>query len=274
MRILAVLFLASRLAQSQDPLEIVRKSVHHDQSNWLKAKDYTYLVRSEMRQRDSHGKITKVDQRTEEVLILFGEPYERLIAKDGKALSDSERRKEQQKLDRLMEKREKEHPEERRKRLAEFDRERRKEREFLQEIPDAYNFRLLGSDAINGRPCWMLEATPRPDFQPKHSRAGMLKKFQGKLWIDKQEYQLVRVDVETIDTVTWGLFLARLAKGSRLFIEQHRINDEVWMPYRIQVALDARLALFKRVQGDLDVSFEDFRKFQTDSRIVEAAELK
>ncbi|MCC6368163.1 MAG: hypothetical protein IT165_31955 [Bryobacterales bacterium] len=274
MRILAVLFLVSSLAQGQDALEIVRKSVHHDQSNWLKAKDYTYIVRSEMRRRDSHGKITKVDQRTEEVLILFGEPYERLIAKDGKPLSDSERRKEQQKLDRLMEKRAKESPEERRKRLAAFDRERRKDREFLEEVPDAYDFRMLGDDAINGRPCWKLEATPRPNYQPKHSGAGMLKKFKGKVWIDKQEFQLARLDVETIDTVSWGLFLARLAKGSRLFIEQHRINGEVWMPYRIQVDLDARLALFKRVQGDLDVSFENFRKFQTDSRIVEAAELK
>jgi len=274
MRIVAVLFLASCLAQSEDPLEIVRKCVHHDQSNWLKAKDYTYIVHSGMRRRDSHGKITKIDQRTGEVLILFGEPYERLIAKDGKPLSDSERRKEQQKLDRLMEKRAKESPEQRRKRLAELDRERRRDRKFLEEIPDAYDFRMLGEDAIGGRPCWNLEAVPRPNYQPKHSRAGMLKKFKGKVWIDKQEYQLVRLDVEAIDTVTWGLFLARLAKGSRLFIEQHRINGEVWMPYRIQVGLDARLALFKRVQGDLEVSFENFRKFQTDSRIVEAAGLK
>ncbi|MBV6433302.1 MAG: hypothetical protein IANPNBLG_03480 [Bryobacteraceae bacterium] len=274
MRIAVVLFLASLPAHSEDPLEIVRKSVHHDQSNWLKAKDYTYIVHSGMRRRDSHGRTTKVEQRTEEVLILFGEPYERLIAKDGKPLSDSEARKEQQKLDRLMEKRASESPGQRRKRLAERDRERQENRRFLEEVPEAYTFRLLGEDVIGGRSCWRLEADPRPGYQPKHSRAAMLKKFRGRVWVDKQEYQLTRLDVEAIDTVTWGLFLARLAKGSRLFIEQRRVNGEVWMPYRIQVDLDARLALFKRVQGELTVSFENFRKFQTDSRIVEAAGLK
>jgi len=60
---------------------------------------------------------------------------------------------------------------------------------------------------------------------------------------------------------------------SKIFFEKVRVNDEVWMPNQIKLNLDARLALFKHIQGDVDVKFENFRKFQSDSRILSTAEL-
>src|SRR5262249_16551978 len=164
----------------------------------------------------------------------FGEHYHKLIEKDGKPLTGDQLRKEQEKLDKLVAKRQKESESERARRLAEFEKARRKQREFAQEIPRAFHFKLVGEEPANGRPSWIIEATPRPDFAPTVPRAGLLKKFRGKVWIDQAEYQMIKIDSEAIDTVTFGWFLARIGKGTRFRLEQARINDEVWMSKSIQ----------------------------------------
>lgn len=264
---------SAQTAPKPDPLEIVRRSVSHDQANWERTKSYTYIVRTHVRERKSGGDFKDLDHKAEEVLYLYGEPYERKIEKDGKPLSEEEAAKEQRKLDKTLAKRQNESESERTKRIAAFEKQRREQRDFAREIPEAYDFKLLGEEVVNGRKAWIVDATPKANYTPKNSRASMLKKFHGKMWIDQQEYQWVRLEGEVIDTVSWGLFLARLAKGSKIYFEQVRVNDEVWMPKQIKLNLDARLALFKHMQGDVDVKFEKFRKFQSDSRILSTAEL-
>ena len=41
----------------------------------------------------------------------------------------------------------------------------------------------------------------------------------------------------------------------------------------INVTLDARLALLKRMQGDVEVTYDSFRKFSTESKILNTGEL-
>jgi hypothetical protein len=190
------------------------------------------------------------------------------VEKDGKSLSPDQQRKEQRDLDRFVAKRQKESEHERRKRLEQREKEREKQREFVREIPEAYEFRLLGEEDVNGRNTWVIEAEPRAGLRPKAARAGILKKFRGKIWIDQAEYHWVRLEAEAVDTISWGLLLARLAKGSTVFVEQAQVNGEVWAPKRIQIRFDARLALLKRMLADVDVEFDEFRKFQAESRIV------
>lgn len=250
----------------------MRRSVSHDQMNWERAKDYTYVSHSLYHEKDSGGKVLKTEQETREYFLLYGEPYARVIEKDGKPLPADEARKEQQKIDRLAAKRRVETPAEREDRIARWKKERLKQREVALEIPEAFDFTLVREEVVAGRKTWVIDAEPRPGYQPKNWRSGMLKKFRGRMWIDQGEYQWVRMEGEAIDTVSFGLFLARLAKGSKIVFEQTRVNDEVWMPKYFRVDLDARLALFKRMIGDQEVRFSDYRKFQAESRIVSLEE--
>jgi hypothetical protein len=71
-----------------------------------------------------------------------------------------------------------------------------------------------------------------------------------------------------------GLFLVRVAKGSRIVIEQTRVNDEVWLPKSATVAAGARLLLVKGIRVDAQIDFSNYRKFQTDSQIVGFQEKK
>ncbi len=77
-----------------------------------------------------------------------------------------------------------------------------------------------------------------------------------------------------LGSIPFGLVLARLAKGSKIFFEQTRVNGEVWMPKEFRLDFDARVALVKRFLGDQVVTFSDFRKFQAESRIVSTSKLE
>ena len=80
-------------------------------------------------------------------------------------------------------------------------------------------------------------------------------------------------EAETLGTISFGLFLARLAPKSHLSFEQTRVNGEIWLPKRATVTASARLALVKQVSLDQEITFSGYRKFQADSKIVSATEL-
>jgi hypothetical protein len=111
----------------------------------------------------------------------------------------------------------------------------------------------------------VIEAVPRQGYQPKTRTANVLVHLQGKLWVDKQDYHLVSAEVEVVDTISVGLFLVRLAKGSRAAFEQTRVNHEVWLPRRVQVFVSARLGLLKVLNIEQEVTYSKCRVFETGS---------
>ena len=86
------------------------------------------------------------------------------------------------------------------------------------------------------------------------------------MWIDKKDYQWVKVDLESLDTITFGGFLLRLAKGSHVTVENTRVNNEVWLPKRVDIKGSVRVALVHVMRGEIIYTFSDYKKFQTDSR--------
>ena len=106
------------------------------------------------------------------------------------------------------------------------------------------------------------------DFHGRDAREKMLSKFKGRFYIAKSEPALLKLEAEAIDTVSFGLVLARLEKGARFTMEKTKVNGELWMPVRMKVDFDARLALFKKMKVDLQIDYTNFRKFQSESRVL------
>jgi hypothetical protein len=246
----------------------VRKSVELDQADWARMKDYTWIARQTDRSLDSRGRVKSETTDAWETVVLYGEPHRRMLERDGKPLSAEDQRKEQQKLDKAVAKLERESPEQRARREAAYEKEREKDREFLREVPDLFDFQLLGDAKIDGHDVWMISATPKPGYRPKHSDAKPLLKVQAKMWIDKAEYQWVRLEAETTATISFGLFIARLNPGAKLVFEQTRVNDEVWLPKREIISGAGRVGLVKKLAGEQEVTWNNYRKFQVDSKVV------
>jgi hypothetical protein len=264
---LYLLLLAGTLS-AQDAREIVRKSVELDQLNWLRMKDYTWVARLTDRHLDNTGKVKSEEKQAWETVVLYGEPCRRVLERDGKPLSADEQRKQQEKLDRTVAKLERESPEDRRRRLQKEENERIKDREFLREIPDLYNFQIAGETKIYGRDMWMIDALPKPGYQPRQSDSKPLLRIKGRIWIDKGEYQWVRLEAETTGTISYGVFLARLNPGAKLIFEQERVNDQIWLPKREFTRGSGRVGLIKKIQMEEELTWNNYHKFEAESKLV------
>ena len=267
--------LARTLHLSQDQIrDLIREAAERDIENDKKQRDYTYIQREDEHKLDGQGQVKSSESRTYEIMVLYEEPVHKLIARNNQPLSDSDARKEDEKVQKIIEKRKNESESNRRKRVEKQDHDREEARQFVKEIADAYNFRLAGEENLDGRETVVIDAEPRPGYEPHMKNARFLPKFRFRVWLDRAEKQWVKLDIQCIDTVSVGLFLARLHKGSSIQIEQLRVNDEVWLPKHVSLKLDARVALLKGVNIAEDVSYRDYKKFRTGTRIVPEADIQ
>ena len=242
--------------------------------NDKKQRDYTYIQREEEHKLDGNGQLKSSESRTYEIMVLYEEPLRKLIARDDKPLSDKDAAKEDEKMQKIIEKRKNESEGDRRKRIEKEEKDREEGRQFVKEIADAYNFRWVGAESVDGRETTVIDADPRPGYEPHMKDAKFLPKFRFRVWIDQTEKQWVKLDVQCIDTVSVGLFLVRVHKGSNIQIEQIRVNDEVWLPKHVSLKIDARVALLKGVNIAEDATYRDYKKFRTDTKIVPGGEVQ
>jgi hypothetical protein len=258
---------------SQDQMQqLLRVVADKDLENDKRLRDYTYIERDEEHKLDGKGQVKSTEVKTYEVMELYGEQVQRLIEKDDKALDQKDAAKEEEKIQKIIDKRKNESEGDRRKREEKEEKDREEDRKFVREVADAYNFTLVGTETLGGREAWVIEGEPRPGFVPKLKESKYLSKFHGRVWIDKNDLQLAKMDVECMDTISWGLFLARLHKGSRVMLEQTRVNDEVWLPLHVAAKIDVRLALLKNFDVNLEQTYRDYKKFRATARIVSIGE--
>jgi hypothetical protein len=271
--LLAALFLIgtvyARAQQSTlDVKEIVRRGVEADEQNATLARNYTYQQRVVQKELDKNGGVKKQEIKTYDLTILYGQLYSRLIQMDDKPLSDKEQRKQEEKLDKFIAKHKNEGEDDRRKRDEKEEKQRKEDRAFFQDLVKAFDFKMLPEEQVDGRNVYVIEATPRPDFHPTQPHADILQKIKGKLWIDKETFEWVRAECEAIDTISFGVFILRLHKGSRLTFEQTRINNEVWLPKRVSVDANARVMVFKNSGFQSETLYSNYKKFAASTKVL------
>jgi len=248
--------------------DLVRKVAENDLENEKRLRDYTYTERQETHKLDNKGSVKSIESETFDVLQIYGETVQKRVAKNDQPLSAKDAAKEDEKIQKIIDKRRNESDSDREKRLKKEEKEREEGREFVKEVADAYDFTLLGVETLDGRWAWAIDAKPHPGYEAKRREAKLLSKIVGRIWIDQSDHQLVKIDCRVTDTISLGLFLARLHEGTRIIYEQTRVNDEVWLPRHTAVHVDIRVALLKNFDQDIDVIDRDYKKFRAGTRIV------
>jgi hypothetical protein len=260
-------------ALSNDQIrDLIRHAAEKDMENDKKQRDYTYVEREEEHKLNGKGELQSTETKTFDVMMLYGEQVRRLVTKNDQPLPEKDAAKEEEKIQKIIDKRKNECDDDRKKRLEKEEKEREDDRKFVGEIADAYNFRLVRVEPLDGRDAYVIDADPRPGFEPKLRDARMLPNFRFRVWIDTAESQWIKVDIECIDTASFGWILARVHKGSNIVIELTRVNEDVWLPKHLALKLDARIALFKGLNIDEEATYRDYKKFRTDTRIVPLGE--
>ena len=268
------LFLSFLLVQDQPNslpelkpfLAELRKTLHTDRHL---LGQYTYTEKQTLMQLDSKGtpKTTEVN-----VFEVFpGSPervgYRRRIVKDGVALSPDELQKEDQRVEKRVE------SAQRRRRqitLVEGERNRadrlRREEQIIDDALGVFEIELAGRENIDGRSAILLKFHPRAAYRPKTSEGKNMQHVAGRAWIDEEDHQVARVEVEVIDPISIGLgILAKLQKGASIVAERQKFNDEIWLPMRTEITLNGRVLLLKGFNIRLINEYSEHKKYTVDT---------
>ena len=147
-----------------DVRQIVESSIAATQRHWQARLHYTYMEREESRRRDLAGRVKSEDVDVSRTILVNGVPFEQLEERNGQPPSVEEERKQKEKLDKLK----RETPEQRAERLRKQEEENTS---LVREVPKAFDFQLVGEEAVNGRLAYVLQVRgrlgPREESRPE-----------------------------------------------------------------------------------------------------------
>ena len=179
---------AQNLSGVPDVHLIVESSIAATQRHWQARLHYTYIERNEDRRRDPDGRVTSEHVDVSRTILVNGIPFEQFVERNGRRPpSAKEERKQREELDKLK----RETPAERAERLRKQEKETAS---IVREVPMAFDFQLVGEEAVNGRPAYVLQATPHPGYHAQGKYGSMFPKVTGKLWVDKQDLGWIKVE--------------------------------------------------------------------------------
>ena len=250
-QVIILVALAAACSAQHDVDTIIQRSVETNATDWKAAPHYDYFERDQQL-----GGGTK----TYEELMILGSPYERLVAVNGKPLSPELQAQEQQKLEQAIVQRGLESERERARRIAKYEKDRKRDQLLLEQLTKAFDFVLVGEQNLGSYDVYVLKATPRAGYQPPNMEAEVLTGMQGKLWIDKETFQWVKVEAQVMRPVLIEGFLARVEPGTRFELEKMPVADGVWLPKHFAMKSRARVLFFFTRKSQEDETYFSYHK--------------
>jgi len=250
LRSLTVLVLLTLYAPAQDVATIIQRSIDANKRDWEAA------PRFDNSERDR----TKDGDKTYAVTMLFGSPCQRLIAINGQPLNPAQQRTEDEKFAKVKLQRQRESPEEKSRRIAKYEADRKRDSIMMEQMTTAFDFRLLGDQTLNGREVYVLKATPRRSYQPPNRDSKVLTGMEGTLWIDHETFQWVKVEAHVTRPVSIEGFLAEVEPGTQFELEKEPVSEDVWLASHFSMKSAARVMHFFWRRGQEDDTYFDYHK--------------
>jgi hypothetical protein len=189
--------------------------------------------------------------------------YRRLVSVNGVQPSDlAKRDAERQKKVREWEAaRQREGEGARAARLRKQAEENRREQAVVDELASIYDFRMTGREHIDGRSAIAFTFDPRRGYSPRTPEGRIISHFRGEAWVDEQDRELVRLQVEALESVSVKFgFIFRLLKGSRGHMERRKIDGEAWLPTYSRFRGSGRVFFVARIDLDQENEYSSYRK--------------
>jgi hypothetical protein len=196
--------------------------------------------------------------------------WERVLSEDGRTVPAQELEKgdrdRQKHVEEYARKLAKDPADAKAKQERERERRRRERAENIDDVFRMFDVRMVGREALDGHDTILFALTPRRDAKPRTRAGGIMKNFTVRAWISESDYELVRLDAEAIDTVSFGFGLfARVHKGSQASFQRRKVNGESWLPALATYSVSVRVGLLAVLRRGGTVEFSNYRKFGVDS---------
>ena len=232
---------------------------------------YVFNERRVEQKVNAMGRVTSESVKVYEVYPgLPGEDrYRRLIEEDGRpirpdklAQQDTKRRKEAQEYARKQAV-----PSERQKDAREQDKAREEYAAAVEDIFRVYDIRMVRREPIEGIDTILATLTPKPRARAQTDDGKVMRHFKARAWISESDYELVRVEIEAIDNLSFGLgLLARVHRGTVATYQRRKVNGETWLPAEVTWTASGRVLLLRRLRLRGVSEFSNYRRYSVDTR--------
>ena len=221
--------------------------------------NYTFHSSRVTQDINGSGQVTKTESEDSEVFYIHPHRIERTVKKDGKPLSDHDQQKEQERINKLVEKAQKvpsgeplEGPNE------------HISITHLLEIMQVSNPRR---ETFRGRSTIIFDFAGRHDAKTHGMAEVASKKIAGTLWVDERDHEVARMEAHFTDNFHIGAgLLANVQKGSSFYFDQAPVNGEIWFPTAAEGHIEARVLLLKGIRQHVQERDYDYEKFSVDAQ--------
>jgi hypothetical protein len=231
---------------------------------------YVFNERRVEQKINAAGRVTDESIKVYEVYPgLPGEDrYRRLIEEDGRpippdrlARQDGQRRKTAEEYARKQVV-----VSERQKAARDLEKARQRYSAAVDDIFRVYDIEMLRREQIEGLDTILATLTPKRDARPRTDDGRVMRHFKARAWISESDYELVRVEIEAIDNLSFGLgLLARVHKGTVATYQRRKVNGETWLPLQVTWTASARVLLLRRLRLRGVSEFSNYRRYSVDT---------
>ncbi len=218
---------------------------------------------------DKAGKVTRKDVKEYTFFYLNGEEISTLVKKDGKALSEEEQKKENEKTAKRIEEAQKA----RKKQDAKEEKAKEEGKDKKDEDDPGIEVFLRVSQFVDprrerfrGQDVLVFDFEPNPEYKTKNLEEKVVKELAGVIWVDEKAHDVVRLEAYFLNDVRFaGGVLANLQKGTSFVFEQAYINGEVWLPTYMEAHIGVRVLLVKGVKVNVAERYSDYKRFNVET---------
>jgi hypothetical protein len=220
-------------AQSNDPNALVKQAVATE----LKADDEDH---SRWRYRDE-------DKATGKVVIVVNTDFgavKRLIAREGRPLTDAEAKEEDERLDRFIH-----DPAKLARQKKDGEQDDKSAAELLNMLPTAFVWTIEKATAQTTA----LHFEPNPQFHPPSLQSRVLAAMNGTLVVDNRQHRIRTISGRLTQDVTFGYGLfGRMRQGGTFRVERRELAPGIWQITETHVHIDGKALFFKEIGEQQD----------------------
>ncbi|HXM97833.1 MAG TPA: hypothetical protein VN982_05105 [Candidatus Dormibacteraeota bacterium] len=123
---------------------------------------------------------------------------------------------------------------------AKIQKKRRERDELISAASQAFIFTFIAREPRGNRVLAKFRMEPNPAYKATSRNTSLYSKVRGLIWVDEAAGQLARIQGETTEDISIGMFLARVNKGSYFMQERYELFPGCWLPTFSQYDFDGR----------------------------------
>jgi hypothetical protein len=189
----------------------------------------------------------------------------RLIAVNGQPLSPEEQKKQDERIQYLVN-----HPDELRKAQRAQEEDEARSQRLLKTLPEALIFAYAErrGDLVH------LTFKPNPSFRPSFHEAHVFHAMEGSMLVSSTDYRLAEINGDLTHEVKFGGgLLGHLDRGGHFHVKQEEVAPHYWELTLLNVDMRGKALFFKTISVEEKIHRSSFHRVSDDLTLAQAAQM-